>query len=126
VTTGDAAVAALKAEWALNKVNADGVPLQDEFAGDEAAFVAFTKHDRAGHVNILRREDSRPRSLGETASAMVSATMLRSEWDRNLPDARGLRPQTEFAGDFGAYCAYCRAVARGAVRIVRDSPGVIQ
>jgi hypothetical protein len=54
VTTG-AAVAALKREWALNKVNEDGVLLQDEFGGDEEAFIVFTKHDRAGHVNILER-----------------------------------------------------------------------
>jgi hypothetical protein len=127
VTTGDAAVAALKREWALNKVNEHGVTLQDEFEGDFEVFAAYARHRDAGYVTILERKDSRCQSRADTAlSAVLSTAVLRSEWDQNAPDALGVRPQTEFGGDFEAYCAYCRAVARGGVRMACPSPGVIK
>jgi len=115
VIGSDAAVAALKCEWALNRVNADGVALQDEF-GDEEDFIAFSEHDRAGHVTILERKAARPDG---GLSMVLSATALRRVWDANLA------VQAEF-GDFETYSAFRRAEARGAVRIVRDSPGVIK
>ena len=44
-----------KKEWAANRANEDGVPLQEEFA-DAETYVAFKKHEKAGHVTILGRK----------------------------------------------------------------------
>ncbi len=44
--------AELKQEWEANRPNAAGRSLQEEF-GEFETFVAFRKHHKAGHVNIL-------------------------------------------------------------------------
>jgi len=118
VICSDAAVAALKRQWNLNRPNENGVLLQDEFGGDEEAFIAFAKLDAAGHVTIHGRGAPRGQPRPDSASlAELDTTVLRRAWDANLAI------QAEF-GDFEAYSAYHRAVARGAVRLVVNSPGV--
>jgi hypothetical protein len=96
----------------------------DEFAGDGLAREAFRRHEKAGDITICGRGGPRRPPRADTPSTVLGATVLRAEWDRNVPDGRGVRPQAEFDGDFEAYSAFRRADARGLVQIVRDSPGV--
>ena len=121
VPTGsdDAAMMALAQEWQRNEPNNRGVPRQVEFGAFED-FAAYARHRDMGSVTILERRDSRTQSRADTAlSAVLSTAALRSEWADPAT-------QRAFGGDFQAYSAFRRTVAHGAVRMVRNSPGVIK
>jgi hypothetical protein len=55
MANGEDTLTVLKCEWARNRRNERGVPLQDEFGGDEEAFVAFKTHEAAGDITICTK-----------------------------------------------------------------------
>ena len=112
---------ALRAEWNANKVNERGVRLQDEFRGDEKAFIAFMVHAAAGHVTIYGSDIGRvykpaPRAAG--AGGDLSVTALKREWQANRPNDKGVPLQDEFGGDEAAFVAFSKRYAAGHIRIV--------
>lgn len=105
---------ALTREWNLNRPNERGVCLQDEFGGDEEAFIAFKEHEQAGHITVcgtnrVRPPERRPVNRSVLFNAALAAGERRWATDASL--------RAQFGGDKANFDAYSRAEAGGFVRI---------